>query len=183
MRRHSKQECLVDTGYHTRVGKCHVEGFMNMKQSHNWDKKAFCVADILSFSALVWDKLIFEYGCGFEMKKKRKRKSAAVTLRVSPKLYTRTGIMGSAFAKILTPNCLTAWFLPSLIPHRFRCRFQDFECKDIFVAIKASTHHIQQVRDTGTARFLPLATLTHAHKHTSSRTLAHKCILLTPSRS
>lgn len=179
MRRHSKQECLVDTGYHTRVGKCHVEGFMNMKQSHNWDKKAFCVADILSFSALVWDKLIFEYGCGFE--KKKKKEKARLWHYECPR--SCTDIMGSAFAKILTPNCFTAWFLPSLIPHRFRCRFRDFECKDIFVAIKASTHHIQQARDTGTARFLPLATLTHAHKHARGHTLTHKCILLTPSRS
>lgn len=102
-------------------------------------------------------------------RKKKKRKSAAVTLRVSQKLYTRTDIMGSAFAKILTPNCFTAWFLPSLIPHRSRCRFRDFECKDIFGAVKASTHHIQQARDTGAARFLPLATLTRSQ----TRTQAH----------
>lgn len=89
-------------------------------------------------------------------------------MRVSWKPCTRVNIFIYLF---LTPYCFHTFFFPPsifLIPLRFQCRFQDFECKDIFGPLKPPPTRFSR------PGILEQPHLCHSHTHTRALTNASR---------
>lgn len=179
MRRHSKQECRVDTGYHTRVGKCHVESLWIWNRVKLRCRIPFCVADILSFN-LVGCREIVTWIWMWKQHCNIVRMEITISVfwsRLWHEIASFSNIYQTIWALYLIYLCNPFQYLIiSKADFRISRAGTSIGLKILHPLDSASMQYQNSKISVSPTH---LHTLRHTHRHT----LSHKCILLTTQHS